>query len=154
MESSSTQLLIDAFKQSLPTLINFLVVVITISVGVILRTIHAKINLAKNNEQLSMLAQYAEIAVKAAEQSIANGKGAEKMEYASSFLANIAKNHGLGSISEPMIRTILEAAVFAVKSDAADKLPVIVASDSSSEESSVKNSSSSFTGTRRRVDLI
>ena len=117
MDSSNTQLLVDAFKQSLPTFINFLVVVITISVGVILRTIHAKINLAKNNEQLSMLAQYAEIAVKAAEQSIASGNGAEKMAYASQFIANTAKAHGIFIVSEEMISTVLEAAVFAVKSE-------------------------------------
>lgn len=117
MDSSITPSIVDALKQSLPTLINFLVVVITISVGIILRTIHAKINLAKNNEQLSMLAQYAEIAVKAAEQSIVNGDGAEKMAYASQFVANAAKAHGISIISEEMILTVLESAVFAVKSE-------------------------------------
>ena len=144
----------DAFTHLLPHLIEFLAIVVTCIVGFIVKIIHENLNAAKNNNQFFLLAQYADIAVKAAEQSVKNGNGAEKMAYASSFLANIAKNHGLGSISEPMIRTLLEAAVFAVKSDAAEKLPVIVASDASSEKLSVKNSSSSFTGTRRRVDLI
>lgn len=144
----------DAFTHLLPHLIEFLAVVVTCIVGFIVKIIHENLNAAKNNHQFFLLAQYADIAVKAAEQSVKNGNGAEKMTYASSFLANIAKNHGLGSISEPMIRTLLEAAVFAVKSDAADKLPVIVASDVSSEKSSATTSSSSFTGTRRRANLM
>ena len=144
----------EAVTQLLPHLVEFLAVVVTCIVGFIVKVIHANLNAAKNNHQFFLLAQYADIAVKAAEQSVTNGNGAEKMQYASSFLANVARNHGLGSISESMIHTILEAAVFAVKSDAAEKLPITVVAESSSDKSSVKNSSSSFTGTRRRVDLI
>jgi LL-H family phage holin len=144
----------EAITQLLPHLVEFLAVVVTCAVGLIAKTVHANLNAAKNNHQFFLLAQYAEIAVKAAEQSITSGNGKEKMEYAARFLANVAKTNGLGIISESMIATVLEAAVFAVKADAAEKLPISVASDSASEKSSSNNAVSSFTGTRKKIDLI
>jgi len=144
----------EAITQLLPHLVEFLAVVVTCAVGLIAKTVHANLNASKNNHQFFLLAQYAEIAVKAAEQSITSGNGKEKMKYAARFLANVAKTNGLGTISESMIATVLEAAVFAVKADAAEKLPIPVASDSASEKSSSNNAASSFTGTRKRIDLI
>ncbi|NBV84166.1 phage holin [bacterium] len=111
------QVFADMVQQVIIDIIGFFVIVISIIVPVLLRTLHQKINSAKNNEQLSMLASYAEIAVKAAEQSIAEGKGTEKMAYASKFLADAAKFHGVKILSEDMIKTLLEAAVFAVKKE-------------------------------------
>lgn len=117
METNDQQILLSAVQQVLPTLFDGIAVIVAALVAVLLRTIHVKLNSAKNNEQLSLLAQYAEIAVKAAEQSIANGNGAEKMAYASRFLADAAKAHGISVVSQEMISTVLESAVFAVKSD-------------------------------------
>lgn len=117
METSDQQVLLSAVQQVLPAIFDSAAVLVAVLVAIVLRTIHVKLNSAKNNEQLSLLAQYAEIAVKAAEQSIANGNGAEKMAYASRFLANAAKAHGISVVSQEMINTVLESAVFAVKSD-------------------------------------
>lgn len=111
------QLFADMIQQVLIDVIAFFTIIITIAVPILLRTIHYKINSAKNNEQLSMLAKYAEIAVKAAEQSIADGKGTEKMAYAAKFLSDAAKSHGVKIVSEDMMKTLLEAAVFAVKKE-------------------------------------
>lgn len=117
METSDQQVLLSVVQQVLPAIFDSAAVLVAVLVAIVLRTIHGKLNSAKNNEQLSLLAQYAEIAVKAAEQSIANGSGAEKMAYASQFVANAAKAHGISVVSQEMINTVLESAVFAVKSD-------------------------------------
>lgn len=111
------QVFADMAQQIIIDIIGFFTIIITIFIPILLRTVHHKINSAKNNEQLSMLASYAEIAVKAAEQSIAGGKGTEKMAYAAKFLSDAAKSHGVKIVSEDMIKTLLEAAVFAVKKE-------------------------------------
>jgi hypothetical protein len=117
METGDQQILLSAVQQVLPALFDGAAVIVAALVTIVLRTIHVKLNSAKNNEQLSLLAQYAEIAVKAAEQSIVSGSGAEKMAYASRFVADAAKAHGISVVSEAMISTVLESAVFSVKSN-------------------------------------
>lgn len=91
METNDQQIILSAVQQVLPAIFDSAAVLVAVLVAIVLRTIHGKLNSAKNNEQLSLLAQYAEIAVKAAEQSISNGSGAEKLTYASQFVTNAAK---------------------------------------------------------------
>lgn len=110
-----------ALEQFMPHVLEFCVVLVTCFVAFILRTVHQKLNAERKNNQFSLLSQYAEIAVKAAQQSVTSKDGAEKMKYASKFLSESAANHGLGFVSESMINTVLEAAVFAVKNDMSER---------------------------------
>lgn len=107
----------DAAQEIIIDAIGLCVVGIGIIVPITLRTLHKRLETAKNNEDLALLATYADIAVKAAEQSISAGKGTEKIAYASDFLANAAKKHGISSITPAMISSLLEAAVFSIKKE-------------------------------------
>lgn len=107
----------DTAREIIIDAIGLCVVAIGLIVPITLRALHKRLETAKHNENLVLLATYADIAVKAAEQSIAAGKGTEKIAYASDFLANAAKTHGISFITPAMISSLLESAVFSIKKE-------------------------------------
>jgi glycerol dehydrogenase-like iron-containing ADH family enzyme len=105
----------DALDKVLIDAIYFSAIAIGIMIPVVLRTLNKRLGSMKENDHFSLLASYGQLAVQAAEQSIANGKPTEKFAYASKILAESATKHGMKFVTPDLITSVIESAVFNMK---------------------------------------
>lgn len=109
-----------ALANSLQTIIidfiGFSGVAISIIVPILLRKMIQSISSSKYSKEIEILKTYAKSSVQAAEQSIADGKGTEKLSYANAVLEEAAKTHGFKWATPSVMKALIEAEVYVLKS--------------------------------------